>query len=106
MPVKVFQKMSLNEELNPENREQNLNITAGSPEQNEDVHDASYAPQVTRELTQTDRINKHLLKSFLERINATGQIMEHFSTQSPQPNSSGNESDDFEEQLFIGTEIM
>ncbi|XP_053961993.1 uncharacterized protein LOC128865725 [Anastrepha ludens] len=109
MPVKVLQKMSSNEEVGPVNGEQNPIITVSSSEENEmneDVRDALQVPQATRELTQTDRINKHLLKSFLDRINATGQIMEHFSTQTPHTPFSGNEIDDFEEQLFIGTQIM
>nr|XP_014096456.1 uncharacterized protein LOC106621948 isoform X1 [Bactrocera oleae] len=110
MPVKVFENMSLKEEVNPGQGEQNPVIITGTnaqTETNADVSDAAQEPQVTRELTQTDRINKHLLKSFLDRINASGQLMEQFSTNTSQTTATtSNEHDDFEEQLFIGTQIM
>uniref|UniRef100_W8C435 Uncharacterized protein n=1 Tax=Ceratitis capitata TaxID=7213 RepID=W8C435_CERCA len=108
MPVKVLQSMSLNEEVNPVNGVQNPILIANSisaSEANSDERDTTEEPQATRELTQTDRINKHLLKSFLDRINATGQIMEQFSTNSAQT-LTGNDNDDFEEQTFIGTQIL
>ncbi|XP_039956851.1 uncharacterized protein LOC126755201 [Bactrocera neohumeralis] len=108
MPVKVFQNMSLKEEVNPGQGEQNPVIITGTTAQTEtnaDVSDAAQEPQVTRELTQTDRINKHLLKSFLDRINTSG-IMEQFSTNTSQTTTAQNDHDDFEEQLFIGTQIM
>lgn len=108
MPVKVFRNMSL-KEVNPRQGEQNPVIISRTPVQNEkndDVQDSAQEPQVTRELTQTDRINKHLLKSFLDRINAGGQIMEQFSSNISQRTPAPSDHDDFEEQLFIGTQIM
>ncbi|XP_011180466.2 uncharacterized protein LOC105210949 [Zeugodacus cucurbitae] len=106
MPVKVFRNMSLNDEVNPGQGEQNPVIIAGTQNETNDVRDAAQESQVTRELTQTDRINKHLLKSFLDRINASGQMIEQFSTNTSQTTPGPNEHDDFEEQLFIGTQIM
>lgn len=46
----------------------------------ENTDNSEVQPQPVRELTQTDKLNKRLLISFLERINESGMsLVENFS---------------------------
>lgn len=54
--------------------------------------------QETREveLSQTDRINKHLLKLFLRRINNEGSITNNFNSSTSADNSESSSENDWE----------
>lgn len=52
--------------------------------------EAEADPQPVRELTQTDRLNKRLLQSFLERINQSGPPI----TETVIQNNTTNSTDD------------
>lgn len=51
-------------------------------------------PQAAREITQTDRINKNLLSSFLGRINNDSQFSRFLEDDSSNPNSNTDGFDD------------
>lgn len=51
-------------------------------------------PAPAREITQTDRINKNLLSSFLGRINNDSQFSRFLEDESSNPNSNSSGFDD------------
>lgn len=50
------------------------------PEQQNGVENVQEEEEVVRELSQTDRLNKRLLSSFLERMNSNDDLLQRFSS--------------------------
>lgn len=63
------------------------------PEENNASQEQQEQP-VVREVTQTDRLNKKLLSSLLERMNSKDSLTERFSTTEDQPESSNSTDQD------------
>lgn len=66
------------------------------PEQQNGVENGQEEEEVVRELSQTDRLNKRLLSSFLERMNSNDGLLQRFaSTNNNQATSQEQSTDEF-----------
>ncbi|XP_059474990.1 uncharacterized protein LOC132196404 [Neocloeon triangulifer] len=66
------------------------------PEQPNGEVNGDQDQEQVRELTQTDRLNRRLLSSLLERMNSNDDLMQRFSsTNNNQPQSPDQSADDF-----------